>query len=552
MDTDKLDNDSEYSLATNRSERSRHSHRRHRSHERGNRRHRNRGSNNDVNETGGEKTVTIRTPPLDGREDRVHQGAISVNMPEDEFLETNTFISGTTDVTQLSHESLAKLTKDVEPSIGFHDCGYVAGIVLAFLAYVSPAAFLLLPKLLGLIENPFKGSCEATCQVTLIGMIFKLLILLAASWAIFFRRQRTSMPRVFMFRSLILVLVLLITLTYWLFYGILVISAKPGELDYKTSMEFADGLANCLLFVHYLSLVLLELRHLQTTYVLEVIRTTDGERKFYNIGDLSIQRCSVWVLEKYYCDFPVYNPATMRIPSRSSRMKQLNSQTFKVYDVDGQPGNDTQGKNRAIIAAVARRRDAGHNERYYEEAEYERRVRKRRARLVAATEDAFTHIRRAHEQEQRNPKNQNNLMDPKQAAEAIFPALARSLQKYLRTTRQHQHYDIDNIFEHLSSCIKHDMTPKAFLERYLHPGSYLTYSPRHDSSQWELISDEPLVNMLRDGTVFRLNQKSKTGDDNQYSLVVTTHRSPRIRLKEEFIDPTSHRFVLQMQSETSV
>jgi len=50
----------------------------------------------------------------------------------------------------------------------------------------------------------------------------------------------------------------------------------------------------------------------------------------------SIQRCSVWVLEKYYCDFPVYNPALMRTPSRSARMKQINSQTFKVYNVDGE------------------------------------------------------------------------------------------------------------------------------------------------------------------------------------------------------------------------
>ena len=50
--------------------------------------------------------------------------------------------------------------------------------------------------------------------------------------------------------------------------------------------NFADSFTNCLLFVHYLSLVMLELRHLQTMYVLEVIRTTDGERKFYNVGDL--------------------------------------------------------------------------------------------------------------------------------------------------------------------------------------------------------------------------------------------------------------------------
>lgn len=49
----------------------------------------------------------------------------------------------------------------------------------------------------------------------------------------------------------------------------------------------------------------------------------------------SIQRAAVWVLEQYYQDFPVYNPALLHIPSRSARMKQLTSQNFKVYDVDG-------------------------------------------------------------------------------------------------------------------------------------------------------------------------------------------------------------------------
>ena len=45
--------------------------------------------------------------------------------------------------------------------------------------------------------------------------------------------------------------------------------------------------------------------------------------------------------------------------------------TLKIqnYDIDG-PNNDGASvaeKNRAILAAAARRRDAGHNERYYDE-----------------------------------------------------------------------------------------------------------------------------------------------------------------------------------------
>lgn len=44
------------------------------------------------------------------------------------------------------------------------------------------------------------------------------------------------------------------------------------------------------------------------------------------------------------------------------------------------PSNNATGQSRAMIAAAARRRDSSHNELYYEEADHERRVKKRRAR----------------------------------------------------------------------------------------------------------------------------------------------------------------------------
>lgn len=49
-----------------------------------------------------------------------------------------------------------------------------------------------------------------------------------------------------------------------------------------------------------------------------------------------------------------------------------------------------------MLTAHARRRDSSHNERFYEEHDYERRVKKRRARLITAAEEAFTHIKRLH------------------------------------------------------------------------------------------------------------------------------------------------------------
>ena len=86
---------------------------------------------------------------------------------------------------------------------------------------------------------------------------------------------------------------------------------------------------------------------------------------------------------------------------------------LKVYDVDGMTESAGGGGNgqvvssvpvtgaHGVLAAAARQRDAGHNERFYDEQEYERRVKRRRARLIVAAEEAFTHIKRL----QREPGN---------------------------------------------------------------------------------------------------------------------------------------------------
>ena len=63
--------------------------------------------------------------------------------------------------------------------------------------------------------------------------------------------------------------------------------------------------------------------------------------------------------------------------------------------------------------------------RYYNEIEKERRVRKRRSRLEAAVEDAFSLVHRQRSSHQ----------SASDVASEVWPTLARSMQKYLRTTR---------------------------------------------------------------------------------------------------------------------
>ncbi|XP_056308461.1 vang-like protein 2 [Danio aesculapii] len=258
-----------------------------------------------------------------------------------------------------------------------------------------------------------------------------------------------------------------------------------------------------------------------------------------------IQRAAVWVLDHYYTDFPVYNPALLNLP-KSILSKKMSG--FKVYSLGEENStNNSTGQSRAMIAAAARRRDNSHNEYYYEEAEMDRRVRKRKARLVVAVEEAFTHIKRLQDEEAAaSPKHPREVMDPREAAQAIFAPMARAMQKYLRTTRQQPYHSMESIISHLQFCITHNMTPKAFLERYLTPGPTMQYQRENGRGrQWTLVSEEPVTAALRQGLVFSLRRLD-------FALVVTVTPLPFLNLGEEFIDPKSHKFVMRLQSETSV
>lgn len=196
---------------------------------------------------------------------------------------------------------------------------------------------------------------------------------------------------------------------------------------------------------------------MNSRYFIKVIRSPDGFSQCYNLGEISIQRASVWVLEKYYQEFPIYNPHLERVPTRRGRKSSLSSRhgsstaALKYYDVDGITGpaasNGNKGGNGSNLSALQlspksilaqntaanagnkvsgraymnggstisegrsnrRDRDAAshvsahsahhrsHNERFYDEHDYERRVRKRKSRLLSVTEDAFNHIKRVQQ-----------------------------------------------------------------------------------------------------------------------------------------------------------
>lgn len=137
-------------------------------------------------------------------------------------------------------------------------------------------------------------------------------------------------------------------------------------------------------------------------------------------------------------------------------------------------------------------------------------------------------------------------MDPQEAAQAVFPSLSKSLQKYLRITRQQPQHSIGSILGHLTLCLSHDLSPKAFLEKYMKTSPVMQNDREKKPVQtWALVCDILLSRAIQDNMVFQLRQ-------NDVSLLITVHKIPHFNITEEIIDPKSNKFVLRLNSETSV
>lgn len=479
---------------------------------------------------------------------------------DDNWGENTTAVTGNTSEQSLSMEDVSNWQQSGNDSgIALTCQRYVEtslSLILTAAAFFSPLAMVMMPKL-GFFAAAFENSemtqinkqhllaCNAECKGMLVSLAARMILLALGLWALFLRKPIATLPRIYLFRATVLLLVLISTFAYWLFYVVQVTEGTKAIIegteaaDYKSLVAFATSFADTLLFIHYIAVVLMELRDRQPVYYIKIVRSPDGESRAYTIGQLSIQRAAVWILQKYYTDFPIYNPYLERIPMSKSQKKAISS--FKFYEVDGVNQQQHQSQSRAVLAAHARRRDSSHNERFYEEHEYDRRVKKRRARLITAAEESFTHIRRIH-----NEPSPAIPLDPQEAAQAVFPSMARALQKYLRVTRQQPRHTVEGILKHLSHCLKHDLSPRAFLEPYLSETPIMqNEKERRTIQSWSLVCDELLSRPISNNCTFQLIQ-------NDISMLVSVWRLPHFNLSEEVVDPKSNKFVLKLNSETSV
>ncbi|MCP9265880.1 hypothetical protein DINM_021284 [Dirofilaria immitis] len=321
--------------------------------------------------------------------------------------------------------------------------------LISSVAIISPSLMVALPIILSQVGFGWpEVLCDADCQGLMLNLAVKTMLLLGALWAMYFRRASADMPRLFFHRAALAFLALFVLFAFWLFYSVRILFEK--ENSYNVIVGFALSLLDAMLYLHYITVIILELRSLRPEFIVSVIRDPDGESRTFSLGLMSIQEAAVHVLRMYYSTFPSYNPymdkafngSSMHFRSGNLGVSQPAG-GFKMYDIEGL-GNEctiTEANARVIMEAAAKRRIGGHNERYHEIVEWERRVQKRKYRLISTTEEAFASVQNV------TANNQNKVlgepMEALGAAQAVFSAIARPLNKYLKLTRQQPRHTAD-------------------------------------------------------------------------------------------------------------
>ncbi|VDN17633.1 unnamed protein product [Gongylonema pulchrum] len=473
---------------------------------------------------------------------------------EDNWAENTTVITGST-----SEHSYSGLTERafVAP-VGrvvarrcSRICWLASASVISFVAVFSSPAMVAFPVILYRLGFDWPEMlCGADCQGMMLNLAMKTLLLLGALWAMYFRHAAADLPRLFFHRAALAFLATFILFAFWLFYTVRILFEKEG--NYNVVVTFALSLLDVMLYFHYATVIVLELRSLRPEFTVCVVRDPDGESRTFTLGMMSIQEAAVHVLRQYYASFPSYNPYLDKALSGGSMhfrsgLSQPPSAGFKMYDIEGL-GNEctiTEASARAIMEAAAKRRIGGHNERYHEIMEWERRVQKRKYRLISTTEEAFASVQSV------TANNQNKVlgepMEALGAAQAVFSAIARPLNKYLKLTRQQPRHTADQVVAHLARCLSLRFTAATFLQRFF--SSKFPFPERVGEAKWSIVCNIQASAAIRHGTVFVLRCHERD-DDAGVQLLCSFHSFPFFNLTEQ--QSSTSKFALKITPESNV
>ncbi|CAI5456210.1 unnamed protein product [Caenorhabditis angaria] len=425
----------------------------------------------------------------------------------------------------------------------------IASTLLCIIAVVSAPIMCSMP-----IIGPYIGfdmppiRCDVDCEGLLFLMAIKTVFLIIAIAVLYCRKAAGDLPRLYFARAALTFLTMFILIAFWMFYTVRIFLEKYD--NYKYIVSYSTSLLDALLWTHYLSVILLELRRLRSQFSVTIVRDPDGEMHTMTIGAGSIQEAAIEILKFYTTNFSSYN-VYLDKARQTAVAKQgglQNQAGFKMYNIEQFGGQETVSEvnTRALMEAAARRRIGGYSEVMQEEMEFEKRVKKRKYRLIAAAEDAFSHVQSLTDGVQKN--GMQSQMDSLTAAQNVFTWIVRPLTKYLKTTRLQPRHPSEAVTRHIERCLTLKLSHRTFLQRFF--SDRFPHQANVSESKWSLICDEAVSCSIEHGTTLVL--KSYNQDlDCGVQLVCTVSSLPFFNLTEQSRTSTS-KFALRISNESSV
>ncbi|KIH60403.1 strabismus protein [Ancylostoma duodenale] len=483
--------------------------------------------------------------PFIPRFSAVASEGVKLGLPPEEYGENTTVLTGVTS----EHSYNGDDRPIYEPPMGrvmSRRCSRVlwlsAAGLISLVALASAPLMCSLPFGMAFLGYHYPQiTCEVDCQGYLLLIAIKTLLLVVALWALYWRRAAADLPRLYFARAALSFFVLFILFAFWLFYTVRIFLERHSNYTYVVT--YALSLLDALLYTHYISVIVLELRRLRPEYIVTVVRDPDGESKTMSIGErrgfflfgffeitlkipgmMSLQEAAIQVLRFHESYFPSYNVfldkvclASHKVPLTSIRARQSNHRLrnssqppgFKMYDIEGLGSGTTeisQSNLRALMEATSRRRSTNHNDILQEECEWERRIKKRKYRLIASAEEAFAQVQ--------------SIVDNQAGNKVIV----------------------------LNLCLSMRLNYRTFLQRF-----FSDRFPAKDivsESKWSIISDEQASASIQHGTTFLLRSHNKD-DDAGVQLLCTVSSLPFFNLTEQSRS-SNNKFALKIRNESSV
>ncbi|KAK0396857.1 hypothetical protein QR680_001886 [Steinernema hermaphroditum] len=406
----------------------------------------------------------------------------------------------------------------------------ISAFVLSLISIASAPLMMVTPFLLPYmsIEWP-EVECPPDCQGYVLTMCVKVVLLVVALWAVYWRSAAADMPRIFLPRVALAFFVLFILFAFWLFFIVRIVLER--QVAYSYIVSYSTSLLDVLLYVHYISVIVLVLRSLRPEFTISVLRDPDGELRSFPLGMMSLQEAAVQVLRLYNVHFSSFNRALESHRSRAKSGASNVSTGFKMYDIDGTGAGTLSEENaRAVLEAAARRKTGGHNERLYEEQEWESRIRKRQFRLLGSTEDAFYNVQSIFPMKSNGQAAITEPADIVNAAKSVYALIQRPLMKYLRAARRQNLHSQEQILEHIQNCLAHNISPRTFLNRFT--SDRMPLQPSIQESKWSIVCDRQASSSISHGLTFILRSHNQD-NDSCVQLVCTVSALPFFNITEQ-------------------